>query len=90
MEEAMPNTPGNETDVITVAVVGVGTMGYAMAVNLRKAGLSTVVWDRNPSVAAPLAGLGASVRGNGVRRRGIRRRRDHDGPRPRRRRLGRG
>ena len=57
----MPDTHENESDVTTVAVVGVGTMGSGMAANLRKAGLTTIVWDRNPSAAAPLAELGATV-----------------------------
>jgi 3-hydroxyisobutyrate dehydrogenase len=61
MEDAMPDVHANETDVTTVAVVGVGTMGSGMAANLRKAGLTTIVWDRSPSAAAPLAELGATV-----------------------------
>jgi 3-hydroxyisobutyrate dehydrogenase len=57
----MSHTDGTNTDTVTVAVVGTGTMGAAIAANLVRSGLTTVVWDRNPSAAAPLAALGATV-----------------------------
>ena len=44
-----------------VAVLGIGIMGSAMARNLARAGLPTTVWDRSPSVTAPLAEAGALV-----------------------------
>jgi 3-hydroxyisobutyrate dehydrogenase len=45
----------------SVAVLGTGIMGAAMARNLLAAGLPTTVWDRNPAVSAPLVGAGATV-----------------------------
>jgi 3-hydroxyisobutyrate dehydrogenase len=45
----------------TVAVLGTGIMGSAMAGNLIDAGLTTVVWDRSPSSTAPLEQRGAQV-----------------------------
>lgn len=44
-----------------VAVLGVGTMGAAMARNIAAAGLGLRVWNRNREVAAPLADVGAVV-----------------------------
>ncbi|MEA2843829.1 MAG: 3-hydroxyisobutyrate dehydrogenase [Actinomycetota bacterium] len=46
---------------MNVSVLGTGTMGSAMAANLARAGLSTVVWDRTPSAAAALASVGVTV-----------------------------
>jgi 3-hydroxyisobutyrate dehydrogenase len=43
----------------TVAVLGTGIMGSAMARNLVAAGLPTTVWDRSPEATAPLADAGA-------------------------------
>jgi 3-hydroxyisobutyrate dehydrogenase len=43
----------------TVAVIGAGIMGSAMARNLIAAGFSTTVWDRSPAVSGPLAAAGA-------------------------------
>jgi 3-hydroxyisobutyrate dehydrogenase len=45
----------------TVAVLGTGIMGAAMARNLAAAGLRTTVWDRSPEATAPLAAAGALV-----------------------------
>ena len=42
-----------------VAVLGIGTMGSAMARNLLGAGLAVEVWDRSPEAAARLTGAGA-------------------------------
>ena len=58
----------------TVAVLGTGIMGYAMARNLVAAGLDTRVWDRSASAAGPLAADGAQVAesaGDAVRDAGI-------------------
>jgi 3-hydroxyisobutyrate dehydrogenase len=44
---------------ITVAVLGTGIMGSAMARRLVAAGLHTTVWDRSPQATAPLAAAGA-------------------------------
>jgi 3-hydroxyisobutyrate dehydrogenase len=45
----------------TVAVIGAGIMGSAMARNLVAAGLNTRVWDRSSSATDPLADAGAVV-----------------------------
>jgi 3-hydroxyisobutyrate dehydrogenase len=47
------------TDNLSVAVLGTGIMGSAMARNLVAAGLRTTVWDRSPEATAPLAAAGA-------------------------------
>jgi len=46
---------------VRVAVLGTGIMGSAMARNLARAGLVTTVWDRSPSVSAPLSEAGVLV-----------------------------
>jgi 3-hydroxyisobutyrate dehydrogenase len=46
---------------LTVAVLGTGIMGSAMARNLIAAGLHTTVWDRSPSATAALCEAGARV-----------------------------
>lgn len=48
-------------DRSTVAVLGTGIMGAAMARNLLKAGMEVRVWNRSPEKAAPLAADGAMV-----------------------------
>jgi 3-hydroxyisobutyrate dehydrogenase len=45
----------------TVAVLGTGIMGSAMARNLAAAGFPTAVWDRSHEAAAALADAGARV-----------------------------
>jgi 3-hydroxyisobutyrate dehydrogenase len=49
------------TDNLSVAVLGTGIMGSAMARNLVAAGLRTSVWDRSAEATAPLAAAGALV-----------------------------
>jgi 3-hydroxyisobutyrate dehydrogenase len=44
-----------------VAVLGVGTMGHGMATSALRAGIPTIVWNRNPEATRDLAGLGAEV-----------------------------
>lgn len=44
-----------------VAVIGLGTMGSAVARRLLAAGMSVVGWDRNPQAAINLAALGATA-----------------------------
>jgi 3-hydroxyisobutyrate dehydrogenase len=44
-----------------VAVIGAGTMGSAVASRLLGAGMTVLVWDRNPSAAMNLVALGASA-----------------------------
>jgi 3-hydroxyisobutyrate dehydrogenase len=46
---------------LTVAVLGTGIMGSAMARNLIAAGLHTTVWDRSPAATAALSEAGARV-----------------------------
>ncbi|RKR87750.1 3-hydroxyisobutyrate dehydrogenase [Micromonospora pisi] len=48
----------------TVAFLGLGGMGRAMAGNALRAGLPTVVWNRTPRAAEALGGLGARVAGS--------------------------
>ena len=45
----------------TVAFIGLGKMGLAMAANLRRAGYPLLVWNRSPDKAAPLLSAGASL-----------------------------
>jgi 3-hydroxyisobutyrate dehydrogenase len=51
----------NTGQATSVAVLGTGIMGAAMARNLLKAGLRTSVWDRSPGATASLAEAGARV-----------------------------
>jgi 3-hydroxyisobutyrate dehydrogenase len=44
-----------------VAVLGIGTMGHGMATSVLRAGLPTIVWNRDPEPTRDLAGLGAEV-----------------------------
>jgi len=44
-----------------VAVLGIGTMGHAMAVNTLRAGIPTIVWNRTAAATRDLVGLGAQV-----------------------------
>jgi 3-hydroxyisobutyrate dehydrogenase len=53
----MTETAGSAAS--TVAVLGTGIMGSAMARNLAAAGLRTAAWDRSPEATAPLAAAGA-------------------------------
>jgi 3-hydroxyisobutyrate dehydrogenase len=55
------NPPAAARTADTVAVLGTGIMGSAMARNLVAAGLRTTVWDRSPAATAPLAAAGAAV-----------------------------
>ena len=48
-----------EVRVERIAFVGLGTMGAAMAANLRRAGFEVTVWNRTPGRAAELVALGA-------------------------------
>ena len=43
-----------------IGFVGLGTMGAAMAANLRRAGFEVTVWNRTPGRAGPLLELGAA------------------------------
>src|SRR4051812_8025881 len=44
-----------------VAVLGLGTMGHGMASSALRAGIPTVVWNREPEATRDLADLGAEV-----------------------------
>jgi 3-hydroxyisobutyrate dehydrogenase len=48
-----------EIRVERLAFVGLGTMGAAMAANLRRAGFEVTVWNRTPGRAGDLVALGA-------------------------------
>jgi 3-hydroxyisobutyrate dehydrogenase-like beta-hydroxyacid dehydrogenase len=54
MTTSLPDKP-------TVAFLGLGKMGVAMATNLRRAGYPLVVWNRSADKAGPLREAGASV-----------------------------
>lgn len=45
----------------SVAVLGVGLMGHAMAASALRAGIPTIVWNRDPEPTRDLAELGAEV-----------------------------
>ena len=55
------STETSTADAPTVALLGLGTMGRAMAVNSLRAGLSTTVWNRSPEPAHELTALGAAT-----------------------------
>ncbi|MGW1726774.1 NAD(P)-dependent oxidoreductase [Streptomyces sp. NPDC002306] len=59
MSEARHAPSGGERPV--VAVLGIGTMGAAMARNIAAAGLGQRVWNRNRAPAEELADVGAVV-----------------------------
>jgi 3-hydroxyisobutyrate dehydrogenase len=44
-----------------VAFLGIGTMGHAMATSALRAGIPTMVWNRDPGATRDLAELGAKV-----------------------------
>ena len=44
-----------------VAVLGIGAMGHGMATSALRAGIRTIVWNRNPAAIGDLADLGAEV-----------------------------
>ena len=44
-----------------VAFLGIGTMGHAMAASALRAGIPTIVWNRDPGATKDLAELGAKV-----------------------------
>jgi hypothetical protein len=47
--------------MIKVAFLGTGTMGHGLATNAVRAGIPTVVWNREPEATRDLAELGADV-----------------------------
>ena len=44
-----------------VAVLGTGAMGHGMATSALRAGIPTIVWNREPEATRDLAGLGAEI-----------------------------
>jgi 3-hydroxyisobutyrate dehydrogenase len=44
-----------------VAVLGIGAMGHGMATSALRAGIRTIVWNRNAAATRDLAALGAEV-----------------------------
>lgn len=64
MHDTAPNRdPVRGADAATdvVAVLGLGAMGSRIAARLHHAGYETLVWNRDPSAAVPLAQMGATV-----------------------------
>jgi 3-hydroxyisobutyrate dehydrogenase len=55
--------PGGRTTTMTIAVLGTGIMGAAMARNWLRAGEAVRVWNRSRDKAQPLAADGATVAG---------------------------
>jgi 3-hydroxyisobutyrate dehydrogenase-like beta-hydroxyacid dehydrogenase len=53
------STPSH--DKPSIAFIGLGKMGFAMAANLQRAGYPLVVWNRSPEKAAPLVAAGATL-----------------------------
>src|SRR5258705_12030874 len=53
--------PAPSPDKPSVAFLGLGKMGVAMAANLQRAGYPLVVWNRSPEKAEPLLGAGARL-----------------------------
>jgi 3-hydroxyisobutyrate dehydrogenase-like beta-hydroxyacid dehydrogenase len=51
----------SSVDEPTVAFLGLGKMGVAMATNLQRAGYPLVVWNRSPEKAGPLLRAGVSL-----------------------------
>jgi 3-hydroxyisobutyrate dehydrogenase len=45
----------------SITLLGLGTMGHGMAVNLLKAGFPLTVWNRTKAKAEPLARMGATI-----------------------------
>ena len=56
-KEGRPMTSTHEQ----VAVLGIGAMGHGMATSARRAGIPTVVWNRDPGKARDLVELGAQL-----------------------------
>ena len=52
-------TAPTENATPSIAVLGLGVMGHAMAVNVLRSGLPTVVWNRSPERTRDLVELGA-------------------------------
>ena len=52
-----------------VAVLGIGAMGHGMATSALRAGVRTIVWNRNPAAIRDLADLGAEVAETALRKR---------------------
>lgn len=57
----MPDTPPAPSTPLSVAVLGTGIMGAAMARNLCRASMDVRVWNRTRARAEPLAQAGARV-----------------------------
>jgi 3-hydroxyisobutyrate dehydrogenase-like beta-hydroxyacid dehydrogenase len=51
----------SRTEELTIAFIGLGRMGVAMAANIRRAGHPVVVWNRSPDKATALLDLGARL-----------------------------
>ena len=58
-----PGTAGDSPDK-RVGFIGLGVMGQPMALNLARAGVELIVWNRTPERAEPLRASGAVVAGS--------------------------
>jgi 3-hydroxyisobutyrate dehydrogenase len=61
-----PLLAGHKEETMTraldpVAVLGIGTMGHGMATSALRAGIPTIVWNREPEATRDLAELGAEA-----------------------------
>ena len=49
---------------MTIGFIGIGVMGQPMALNLLRAGVAVIAWNRTPERCEPLVRLGADVAGS--------------------------
>ncbi|WP_436536932.1 NAD(P)-dependent oxidoreductase [Actinoplanes sp. HUAS TT8] len=56
-----PDRPASTVSCVIVGFLGLGVMGRPMALNLARAGVELVVWNRSPGAAAEVAAAGARV-----------------------------
>jgi hypothetical protein len=56
-----PSRGAMESTHEPVAVLGIGAMGHGMATSALRAGIRTIVWNRNPAASRDLAALGGEV-----------------------------
>ena len=68
-------TPAKEP----VAFLGIGTMGHVMAASALRAGIETIVWNRDPEATRDLTDVGVQAANSTSQRRATSRHRRHDG-----------
>jgi 3-hydroxyisobutyrate dehydrogenase len=59
MRKVMSDTSNSDNTALRVAVLGVGTMGAAIARSLLRSGFGVTVWNRSPEKTKPLVDAGA-------------------------------